>query len=159
MSFAYLTNMSIHFCQENFAYLACKPLKQYKTLSSAVCNTCVPVSIPGRYLFVTPARLPCLVYSPWFSYLAWTFLARAFLFGFCSPVFLILLELSWLGCSCLGFCSLSFQISLSFRSLGVSAWAFAVLVFQFGLSFRSSGFSAWAFKFCSPVFLMLLDLL
>ena len=72
--------------------------KRSQSLSSAVRNTsgCVPVSIPRRYLIVTPARLPRLVYLPWLSFSAWAFVARGFLLGlgFRSLVFLILLELS-----------------------------------------------------------------
>ena len=63
------------FWQQFFANLARKTLKLCKLLSSAVRNTCVPVSMPRRYLFVIPVCLPC----PWFSDSAWAFGAWIFL--------------------------------------------------------------------------------
>ena len=128
------------FLQENFANLKRKPLKQYKleTLSCAVRNTWVPVSIPRRFSwFVCDSSAPgracyVFVHSPWFSYSAWAFVARFFLLGLSQSGFS---NSAWLG----AFVARCFVIGRSQSGFSNSVWAYVARFFLLGLP--QSGFS------------------
>ena len=133
------------FSQENFAKFARKPLKQYKTLSSSFRNTCVPVRIPRRYLFV----FVCDSSAPAMSCL----FTLVFLFGLSFHRTVLLgLSQSGISYSAWAFVARVFLLGLSQSGISNSAWAFVARVFLLGLS--QSGISNFAWAFVARVFLL-----